>query len=149
MLDLINPPASGAARPKGLRSISSGDGGSVASASAPMESMIMLTHSSGTNREGHSEQALVRMLEHDLTSIVMLLHTRGGEGGSRRIFNDGRVIVLNDPLAAARGSSETPAQAEMKLRLTATTLTTSWNCRNLRMDWNTLRPHSTAAQEGH
>jgi len=65
------------------------------------------------------------------------------------MFNDGRVLVLDSPRAAARGSSDTPAQAEMKLRLTATTLTTSWNCRNLRMDTNTLRPHSTAAQEGH
>ena len=73
----------------GLRSIRVGDGGSVASASAPMLSMIMLTQRRGT---------------------------------------------------AARGSSEIPAQAEMKLRLTATTLTTSWNWRNLRIDWKTLRP---------
>mmetsp|Transcript_4308 Transcript_4308/g.10425 ORF Transcript_4308/g.10425 Transcript_4308/m.10425 type:complete len:364 (+) Transcript_4308:2245-3336(+) len=83
----------GAARPKGLRCIRSGGGGSVARAKAPMLSMIMLTHRRGT---------------------------------------------------AARGSSEMPAHADMKLRLTATTFTTSWNWRNLRMDWKTLRPQSTA-----
>mmetsp|Transcript_15488 Transcript_15488/g.60611 ORF Transcript_15488/g.60611 Transcript_15488/m.60611 type:complete len:321 (-) Transcript_15488:1483-2445(-) len=84
---------SGADRPNGLRSMRCGDGGSVASARAPMESMIMFTQRRGT---------------------------------------------------AASGSSVIPAAAEMKLRLTATTFTTSWNWRNLRMDWNTLRPHSTA-----
>mmetsp|Transcript_9487 Transcript_9487/g.43179 ORF Transcript_9487/g.43179 Transcript_9487/m.43179 type:complete len:290 (+) Transcript_9487:778-1647(+) len=93
MLRHISLLTRGADLPKGLRSMRCGDGGSVASANAPMESMIMFTQSRGT---------------------------------------------------AARGSSVMPAAAEMKLRLTATTLTTSWNWRNLRMDWNTLRPHSTA-----
>mmetsp|Transcript_11196 Transcript_11196/g.46999 ORF Transcript_11196/g.46999 Transcript_11196/m.46999 type:complete len:661 (-) Transcript_11196:570-2552(-) len=93
MLRHISLFTSGADRPKGLRSISFGLGGSVASANAPSESMIMFTHSRGT---------------------------------------------------AASGSSSMPAHAEMKLRLTATTFTTSWNCRNLRMLWKTLRPQSTA-----
>ena len=73
----------GAVRPNGLRFISSGDGGSVASASAPMESMIMLTQSRGT---------------------------------------------------AASGSSLIPAMAAIRFKLTATTLTTSWNCKNFRID---------------
>mmetsp|Transcript_770 Transcript_770/g.2078 ORF Transcript_770/g.2078 Transcript_770/m.2078 type:complete len:271 (-) Transcript_770:1519-2331(-) len=83
---------SGATRPKGFRSMSVILGGSVASASAPIESMIMFTQRSGTAPSGNG----------------------------------------------------TPAHADTKLRVTATTLTTSWNCKNLRMLWYTFRPHSTA-----
>mmetsp|Transcript_18107 Transcript_18107/g.37652 ORF Transcript_18107/g.37652 Transcript_18107/m.37652 type:complete len:273 (+) Transcript_18107:1139-1957(+) len=82
----------GARLPNGFRSINSGLGGSVASASAPIESIIIFTHRSGT---------------------------------------------------APRGRS-LPVQALRKFRVTATTLTTSWNCKNFRILSYTFRPHRTA-----
>jgi hypothetical protein len=36
-----------------------------------------------------------------------------------------------------------PTMAPTKLTMSATKFTVSWNCRNLRMEVNTLRPHST------
>mmetsp|Transcript_1332 Transcript_1332/g.3649 ORF Transcript_1332/g.3649 Transcript_1332/m.3649 type:complete len:268 (-) Transcript_1332:1697-2500(-) len=52
--------------------------------------------------------------------------------------------MLTQRSGTADSGSGTPAQALMKFRDTATTLTTSWNCKNLRMLWYTLRPHNTA-----
>jgi hypothetical protein len=151
--------------PCGWSSSSSMLGSSVASASAPMVSMIRLTHSSCRRR--HGGEGRVRQAR-----LAGLTGRSQRQAPLSRCPNSGRHRELQAaasqpaglawrrqglrcsgaaaPTACRRrrtcstlSGTRPPASAPTNAMMSATRLTVSWNCRNLRMEANTERPHST------
>mmetsp|Transcript_20244 Transcript_20244/g.29271 ORF Transcript_20244/g.29271 Transcript_20244/m.29271 type:complete len:306 (-) Transcript_20244:198-1115(-) len=85
------------------------------------------------------------------TRLAFLLygrrHKRAREGSSvprARAPIVSMMRLTHSIITAFRIGSLNPMHAPIRLKIRATKFTVSWNCRNLRMLSNTVRPHSTA-----